>query len=129
MKKTLFAVVAMFAVIGSASADTWLVSPDESSFSTDSYKQVSGKPGKTREQVLQELSEHQKRMRNDRAYAQEWDSMYSEGEGISYGHGMNSEEMGKSRQQVLQELNEHQKRMKNDRAYAQEWRSMYEIGD
>lgn len=34
------------------------------------------KTGKTRQQVLQELSEHQERMRSDRAYAQEWRSMY-----------------------------------------------------
>jgi uncharacterized protein involved in copper resistance len=32
--------------------------------------------GKTREQVMQELQEHQERMRNDRSYAQEWRSMY-----------------------------------------------------
>jgi hypothetical protein len=34
------------------------------------------KGGKTREQVMQELKEHQERMRTDRAYAQEWRSMY-----------------------------------------------------
>jgi uncharacterized protein involved in copper resistance len=33
-------------------------------------------PGKTREQVIQELKEHEERMRTDRAYAHEWRMMY-----------------------------------------------------
>jgi uncharacterized protein involved in copper resistance len=32
--------------------------------------------GKTREQVMQELKEHEERMRTDRAYAHEWRMMY-----------------------------------------------------
>lgn len=95
MKKIVFATVAMFMVVGGASAtdrlattnapsvystnhDMHLESSGASNVTRDGNHFVQGKRAKTRDEVRQELREHQERMRTDRSYAEEWQSMYED---------------------------------------------------
>jgi hypothetical protein len=90
MKTNLFAAAAMFAVIGGASATENIITERERSFplhqlsssvttggiETGRESSSTAQSGKSREQVRQELRDHQQRMKTDRAYRERWNSMF-----------------------------------------------------
>lgn len=94
MKKSILATAALLVIVGSASAsDRSGISEGRTIFhsSHDDFTQSynasnstraqtpnvqSRPPAKTRNQVMQELQEHQARMRTDHRYAEEWRLMY-----------------------------------------------------